>query len=412
MYAEIVSVGTELLMGEIVDTNAAYLAARLPALGLEMRWVSQVGDDLDHMVEILRRALGRSDVILTTGGLGPTQDDLTREAIAQSLGEEPLVDPELLEQLTAYFRDRSMPMPSSNTKQATLIPSARSLPNPRGTAPGWWVEKGGRIIIAMPGVPPEMERMWEKEAVPRLKERVRGTVILTRAIKTFGLSEAAVGEALHSLFGQGNPYLGIYAKSDGIHLRIIARAAREADAQALIAPVEAEIQAKMGPAIWGVDDETPEERLGSLLRERSLTLATMESCTGGLLASTITDVPGSSEYFLGGFVTYSNASKIAHGVDPRLVEEHGAVSPQVAEAMAQAARQRLETDLGVSVTGVAGPADQEGKPPGTVHIGLAWEGQAKAVSGRYPPRREMVKRRAVTHALLELCRLVAQRYRG
>jgi nicotinamide-nucleotide amidase len=408
VYAEILSIGTELLMGEIVDTNAAHLAARLPPLGLELRWVQQVGDNRDHIVELLQRALTRSDVILTTGGLGPTQDDLTREAIAAALGEELRVDPDLLEQMKRNFQGRGQSMPSLNIKQATLIPSARSLPNPLGTAPGWWVETRGRLIAAMPGVPREMERMWEHEVTPRLKERVKGPVILTRTLKTFSLAEAAVAESVGHLFGKENPYLGIYARADGIHLRIIARGAREAQAQALIEPVEAEIRAKLGPTIWGADNEVLEERVGSLLRERGLSLATMESCTGGMLASSITDVPGSSDYFRGGLVAYTNEVKIAYGVDPQLIEQHGAVSPPVAESMAQAARRLLRADLGLAVTGVAGPGELEGKPPGTVIIGVAWGERHQSSAGRYPPRRELVKRRAVTQALLELRRLLVE----
>lgn len=410
--AEILSIGTELLVGEIVDTNAAWLAARLPPLGITLRWVTQVGDDMGDLTYAFRQALGRSQVIITTGGLGPTADDLTREAVAEVLGEPLRVDEALLAQLTAYFQRRGVAMAPSNIKQATLIPSATPLPNPRGTAPGWWVERDGRIIVCMPGVPHEMEHMWQNEVVPRLRQRVRGIVILTRTIKTFGMPEGSVGEQIKDLFGKENPYLGIYAKPDGIHLRLIARAPTQRDALALIQPVEEEIRRRLEPIIWGVDTETPEQQVGAILKERGWSLAVMESCTGGLLASTITDVPGSSTYFRGGAVTYTAEAKIAHGVERGLIEAYGVVSPQVAADMARAAREAFGADFGVGITGVAGPDPLEGKPPGTVFIGIAWEGGARSIPGRYPPDRAMVKRRAVMHALLELGRTLAQRVRG
>ncbi|MFN3974066.1 MAG: competence/damage-inducible protein A [Dehalococcoidia bacterium] len=410
--AEILSIGTELLVGEIVDTNAAWLAARLPPLGITLRWVTQVGDDMGDLTYAFRQALGRSQVIITTGGLGPTADDLTREAIAQVLGESLRVDEGLLAQLTAYFQRRGVPMAQSNVKQAMLIPSAAPLPNPRGTAPGWWVEHNGRIIVCMPGVPHEMEHMWQNEVVPRLRQRVHGMVILTRTIKTFGMPEGSVGEQIKHLFGKENPYLGIYAKADGIHLRIIARAPTQKEAMALIEPLEEEIRRRLGPIIWGADNETPEQQVGALLKAHGWSLAVMESCTGGLLASTITDVPGSSAYFRGGAITYTAEAKIAHGVERGLIETYGVVSPQVAEDMARAARQAFGADFGIGITGVAGPDPLEGKPPGTVFIGIAWEGGVCSVPGRYPPDRSMVKRRAVMHALLELGRTLAQRARG
>ncbi|MBI2936284.1 MAG: competence/damage-inducible protein A [Chloroflexi bacterium] len=408
MRAEILAVGTELLMGEIIDTNSALMAALLPSLGIELRYISELGDDLEQLAEAFRRALERSDVTLVTGGLGPTQDDLTREAIAAALGEEMRVDPALAAQLEQFFRGRGVVMPTSNLKQAALIPSATALPNPRGTAPGWWVERGGRYIAAMPGVPAEFELMWEKEVIPRLRRLPTNQVIISRALKTTGFSESAVAERVQHLFGQGNPYLGIYAKADGIHLRIIAKAPTEALARDLIVPMETEIRRTIGEAVWGTDRETPEERISFKLRQRRQTLATMESCTGGLLASTITDVPGSSEYYRGGFVTYTNEAKIAHGVARDLIAQHGAVSPLVAVAMAEAARTRLGADFGIGITGVAGPAELEGKPVGTVHIGLAWQGETRSLPGRFVPQRHLVKRRAVTEALLSLYRLLEE----
>lgn len=398
MNAGIVSIGTELLMGEVVDTNASYLASQLPQLGLDLQSIVVLPDNLDRLTEAFGQAWQRFAVVLATGGLGPTQDDLTREAVARVLGEEMSVSPELEGDLRAMFAAMGQEMPVSNIKQATLIPSARSIPNPRGTAPGWWVERDGKIIVVMPGPPSEMQRMWEVEVMPRLRASVRQEAVAMRTLKCLG-SEAEVGEKAAPVFAMGSPALGVYARPDGIHLRLIARAPDRAAADAIIAAAEAKLRQALRQQVWGCDADTLEGRAGSLLAGRRLTLATMESCTGGLLSAVITDVPGSSAYFRGGFVSYSNEMKVALGVDARLIETHGVVSAQVAEAMAKAARQRLGADIGLAVTGVAGPDPLEGKPPGLAYIGIAGGDASRAVEGRYPPRRVDVKRLVVTHAL-------------
>ena len=219
MNAEIISVGTELLMGEIVDTNSAYLADELAKIGVELRWVTKVGDHPGRLQEAIGRALGRSDITITTGGLGPTSDDLTRESIAAVMGEEMNVQDDLLAHLTSQFESRGINMPATNIKQATLIPSAEVIPNPMGTAPGWWVEKGGHIIVAMPGPPREISDMWDNQVAPRLRSLNPEIVIVTRTLKTFGITEGGLDEMLSSLFESANPNLGIYSKQDGIHLR-------------------------------------------------------------------------------------------------------------------------------------------------------------------------------------------------
>ncbi len=406
VYAEIVSIGHELLMGEIQDSNAAYLASRLPALGIQLRWVSTVGDDTAHLAEVLDRSMKRSQITFTTGGLGPTMDDLTREAIAQLMEEQITEDPHLRVVLEERLNPRGIQVGPANLKQATIIPSAVPIPNSQGTAPGWWVERDGNIIISMPGPPAELEVMWEQEVVPRLRERVRGTVIVSRTLKTFGLSEALLDEMVSPVAGSENPYMGIYAKPDGIWVRFISQASTEEAAYALLRPVEEEVRSILGDAVWGVDQELPEERVGTLLRAKGLTLACMESCSGGLLASSITEIPGSSEYFKGGVVSYSNTSKIAFGVSPEVIEKYGAVSSQTAEAMALAVSKYLGSDIGISITGVAGPSELDGRPVGEVYIGLAHDGTTSSVVGHYPPRRPLVKRRATMGALLELWRLL------
>jgi nicotinamide-nucleotide amidase len=408
MKAEILSIGAELLRGEVADTNAIYLAGELPLAGIELCWVTMVDDDLEKLTDAFHCAIARSDIVLTTGGLGPTGDDLTREAIARALGEEPEVCQALEQQLRAFFQSIGRPMPSHNLKQATLIPSAQPIPNPRGTAPGWWVEKEGKTIVAMPGPPREMQPMWQNEVMPRLYQRAQGVVILCRTLKTFGLSEAAVDEMVSPVFSLSNPSLGIYAKTDGIHLRLVARAGIREEAERLIADAEDKLRHILAGYIWGTDNDTLEGVVGKLLAGKGLTLTTIESCTGGLLAATLTDVPGSSTYFKGGFVPYSNEAKIALGVDVGLIERYGAVSSQVAEAMAEAARQQLRADIGVSTTGVAGPDALEGKPPGLVYIAVADSQGAEGVKATYPPGRVEVKHRATTHALF----LLRQRLMG
>lgn len=394
--------GWELLRGEVIDTNAPYLATQLLCLGVAVEGISAVGDDLERLTEAISGALSRSDIVVLTGGLGPTEDDLTREAIARVMGEELYVDRELERWLRDFFASRGVSMPERNIKQAMLIPSAKALPNPRGTAPGWWVERGEKLILALPGPPAEMERMWEKEVLPRLYPKL-GAVILTRTLKTFGLPEAAVDEALTPVLKSANPTIGIYAKPDGIHICLTARASDEASARRLISEMETRVRELVGPErVWGVDGQTLEGVIGEMLLQRGLSLATMESCTGGLLANTITDVPGSSRYFRGGFVAYTAEMKRALGVPAETIEKFGVVSPQVAEAMATAARDRLGADVGVGITGVAGPDPLEDKPPGTVHISIDVKGKHLTVSPIYRFDRLRFKRFTTTAALFQL----------
>ena len=406
MKAEIFSIGTELLMGELTDTNAAWIASRLPALGIQLQWISIIGDDLNMLAEAFARGMERSDIIFTTGGLGPTQDDLTREGVAQALGEAPTVQDEVIKQLEEYFKDRGTAMPSHNIKQAQLIPSARFIPNRNGTAPGWWSEKNGGIIINMPGPPGEMHPIWDQEVAPRLREIVDADVTITRNIKTLGLSEAAIDEIVSEFFGKENPYLGIYSKADGIHLRVIARANNEAAARDMIKPVEDAIETRLRPYIWGYDDETPEVSVGQALSQRGLTLSSMESASGGFLVNSITEAPESSNYFKGGVVAYSDEMKIALGVPASTIEKHGAVSQEAATAMAVAIREKLGTDFGIGIAGALGTHDREGKAPGQVYLAIANANEVREFDLRVPPRRITVKRRASNTVLTELSKMI------
>lgn len=405
MKAEVIAIGTEILLGEIVDTNSAHIARQLPELGVDLFYKSVVGDNLGRITETLQRAWGRSDVTIITGGLGPTEDDMTREGICALLGETPHVDPDLEKRLRGFFANRGYPMPESNVKQAWLIPSARALDNPRGTAPGWWVEREGHVIICMPGVPTEMERMWAEEVRPELERRSDGQVLVTRTIKTLGIGEGTVDEMAKHLYGMPGVGIGTYARADGVHLRIGAKAATREEAWERIRPVEEEMDHIFGSAIWGKDDTTLEGHIHDLFIARRLTLASMESVTGGLFASTVTDLPGATAYFAGGLVTYTTQMKIDSGVDASVIREHGVISPETAGAMAHAVRLRLGSDYGLGITGVAGPDPQEGVAPGTVHIAVADESGAIAhLSMQLNQGRSAVKRRAVTTAMLLLRR--------
>jgi nicotinamide-nucleotide amidase len=300
-------------------------------------------------------------------------------------------------------------MPERNIKQAWLIPSARAIANPRGTAPGWWVEKDGKIIVSMPGPPAEMNRMWDEEVAPQLLKLNPGTVLVKRTLKTAGLGESNVDEVLSPLLKTTNPSVGIYARADGVHVRLAAKAPSPAQAQSLIAPIEAQMRELLTPYVWGADDETFESVVGDMLKKRGQTLAVMESCTGGLLSDTITNVPGASAYFRGGIVSYATDVKSMMGVDPSIIETHGVVSQQTANAMAQAVRKQLGADIGVGITGVAGPEPQDGVPVGQVYIAVATgDGEPEELSFQYPQSRTAIKRRAVTQAILLLYRSLVE----
>lgn len=407
MRAEILSCGTELLLGHITDTNATYLAQSLPTFGIDLYFVSQVGDNQGRIVETLQRAWQRADLIIMTGGLGPTEDDLARESISALLGETMQVDATLEAELRAKFASMRATMPERNVKQATLIPSAQSIPNPVGTAPGWWVEKDNHIIVAMPGVPREMYRMWENEVIPRLSSHT-GSVIFTRILRVAGLGESTVEEKLGALIHSTNPTLATYAKNDAIDVRVTAKAATKEEAVQQVDVMDVQVREILGHAVFGTDKDTLASVIGDLLQSRNQTLGVMESLTGGLLSSTITDVKSSSKHFLGGGVAYSTDLKAQMGVPKEFLKQYGAVSEQTARAMAHAIRTQLGCDFGVGITGVAGPDMQEEKPVGTMYMAI--EGPIGLVtaknSGRGSSSREDNKRFAVLAVLNLLRRLL------
>lgn len=412
MKAEILSIGTELLLGQIVDTNANYLAQQLPALGLDLHYVSQIGDNLPRLAGAFRHALERSDIIITSGGLGPTEDDLTREAIAEVMGERLEIQPHLEQELRGFFTRRGRTMPDRNVKQATTIPSGTYLPNPVGTAPGWWVERDGKVIVSMPGVPHEMHKMWAEQAEPRLARLITGGVIVSRLLKLAGIGESHAEEALGELIRSTNPTLATYAKSDGIHLRLTAKAAVRDDAERLLDAFEPRVRERVAEWVYGGESDSFPAVVGALLRQRGLTLTVAESATGGELASLITEAPGASDYFLSGYVAYSAAAKQALGVSAAVLEEHGTVAEATTAALAAAARKTAGAAVAVATTGVAGPDPSEGKPVGLLHIVVDIEGRQVCQETRYSTTRTEYKRRGALEALQLLWRELKHQQSG
>ncbi len=392
-------------MGETIDTNSSYLADELAKIGIELRWATKVGDHPGRLEEAIERASLRSDLTLTTGGLGPTSDDLTRESIAAVVGQKMEVQNDLLAHLISQFDSRGIEMPATNVKQATLIPSAEVIPNPMGTAPGWWVERDGHVIVAMPGPPREISSMWQNEVGPRLRALNPEIVIVTRTLKTFGITEGGLDEMLEPLFTSENPSLGIYSKQDGIHLRAIANAPTEPEARALIEPVEEEIRRVAGHAIWGEDDDTPVAAALRALKERGLTLAVAEGFTAGLLSSTLSESDAAGDT-LAGSVVLSNGN-VGRGPLDALSESPGSPTPGEAGALANAVTDLMGADVGLAITRLVTAPSQESGPVGTTHIGIVAGGGTDVVSASYPTRRLRIRARAVTHALLELERFVS-----
>ncbi len=384
MKAEIITSGTELLLGEITDVNTPYIAGELAALGIDLYYTSAVGDNFERFSGLLRQAWERSDLIIITGGLGPTQGDITRNVIAGLLGETLTVDPGLKEEITAFFAGRGIEMPENNFRQAMLIPSAVALRNASGTAPGWWLEKDGKTIVTLPGPPGEMQEMWQTQVLKRLKSS-SDAIILSRTLKAWGLSEAKVDQLVSPYLSEANPTLALYARQDGINLRITAKAATEAAAHEMVLTREREIREIMGQYIWGVDNQTMEGEIGRLLNAAKQTLAVRESFTGGLLAYSLAGAPGCQSYFRGGVV-------IPTGVDD--------CSTAAAEEKAKEVRDRFKTDIGMAVEGYHEATD---KPAGGhAFMAVSRASGCQSVTVNYPGRPPQVIHRTINHALVYL----------
>lgn len=372
MRAEIISVGTELLLGQIVDTNAAYLAQRLAEIGIDVFFKQTVGDNPSRIEGAVRLALSRADVVLMTGGLGPTEDDLTVASVAAALGVELAYDEAVADHIRRFFESRGRTPPGTVYKQALVPRGARVIPNHRGTAPGVHLEHQGRAVFIMPGVPYEMKGMMEDYVVPALRERAGLAVIRSRVLRVTGEGESAVEARIKDLLQLTTPTIAPYAKLGEVHLRLTAKGTPDEVAAAL-RQGEAQVRERLGELVYGVDDQTLEAAVGGLLASRTLTVAVAESCTGGLVSQRLTAIPGSSAYFLEGVVAYSNETKVQDaGVHPDLIAAHGAVSGEVAEAMADGIRRRAGAAIGLGVTGIAGPAGgTPEKPVGLVYLALA-----------------------------------------
>jgi nicotinamide-nucleotide amidase len=375
---EIIGVGTELLLGQIVNTNAAWIGQRLADVGWDCLRHTVVGDNTERIAEAIREALGRADAVILTGGLGPTQDDVTREALAEVAGVALVRRPELEAWLRERFGGMGVQrMAEMNLRQADVPEGARTIDNPRGTAPGLIMEIDGKPVYAVPGVPREMEGMLEQVVLPDLAARAgEGRAIASRTLRTAGVGESRLAERLTPMWeevGTGRQVTMAYLASPGeVRVRLTAVGRTREEALAEIAPVEARVREELGDIVYGTDDKTLEAVVGRLLRGRGLTLATAESLTGGLLGGRITGIPGASDYYLGGVVAYATDAKASRlGVDPDLLATDGPVSEPVAAAMAEGARKAFGADLGLAATGVAGPTEQSGRRVGTLCLGVA-----------------------------------------
>jgi competence/damage-inducible protein CinA-like protein len=381
----------------------------LATIGIDVYFHTVVGDNRDRIVSALRQALGRSGVVVVTGGLGPTPDDITAEAIAFALDRSLVRDERLCTVIEGKFAALGRTMPEDNLKQADL-PGGATIIEPEGTAPGFYLDNAPGLVFALPGVPWEMEAMLEKTVLPVLAARSGASTTLSREILVLGLGESHTHATIKDLVAaQGNPTIGYLAGKGQVRVRLTAKAADAVAARALIEPVEAEIRARLGEAAVAGAGGTLATRLGTLLRERGESVATAESLTGGLLAAELTEAPGASQFFVGAIVAYATASKIdIVGVPAAVIDEHGPVSEATARALADGAVERLHADLGLSATGVAGPESQDGHPPGTVFVGVSYRGETEARLVRAYGDRSNVQGIAVTSAL-DLGRRVIER---
>jgi len=401
LRCEVVAVGTELLLGQIVDTNSAWIGEQLAIRGIEHLRQTKVGDNHARIVAVLREALERADAVIVCGGLGPTQDDITREAIAEVMGVPLVRDESLVGFMQDVFARRGREMPASNLRQADVPVGATPIEQRTGTAPGLICPVGDRVVYAVPGVPYEMREMLERAVLPDLEARAgERQIFVSRVLRTWGESESRLAELLapriEALDGTSNPTIAFLASGiEGLKVRLTARAPSAPEAAALLDAEEAEVRAVLGDLVFSADDETMEAVVGRLLERQGRTLAVAESLTGGLVASRLVTVPGASAWFRGAVVAYD--SKVKH--DLLDVPEGPVVSEEAAMAMADGVRRRLGADIGLSTTGVAGPTEQEGQPVGTVWLGMAEGDTVDAVHLRLPGDRDRIRQMAVISLL-------------
>lgn len=414
MTAEIICVGTEILLGNIVNTNAAYLAEKCAYLGLSNYYQVVVGDNEARLLEAVNTAKSRADVIFLVGGLGPTEDDLTKETAAKSFGIELEEDKKAKENIINILTKRGRDITNNNFKQALVPKGSTVLYNSNGTAPGIIMEENGKICVMLPGPPNEFIPMVEDQVVPYFLKKSDKNAIYSNVVKIIGVGESKAAEELADLISMTNPTVATYAKTGEVHIRVTASAGSEKDAKALVKPVVKEIKSRYPDNVYSTDaDETLEEAVVKLLSKKGLSIATAESCTGGLLSGTIVNAAGASEVFNGGYVTYSNKlKKKALGVKKSSLEKYGAVSKQVAGEMAKGALKEAKADIAVSTTGIAGPGGGSNeKPVGLVYIGCAVNGKVYVEKHLFSGNRSKVRQSAVVTALSMIRKYVLLEYK-
>lgn len=402
LSAEIIAVGSELLTPTKTDTNSLWLTEKLNEIGIEVKLKTVVGDDELRLEEAIRDAVKRSDVVITTGGLGPTEDDVTRRVSARAIGRELVYKEELENDLRERFRRWGREMPEINKRQAFVIEDSKILPNPNGSASGMSVILNGKFLVVLPGPPRELQPMFENFVLPELSDLAGDVVFRKRILKVSGMGESAIDEAIAPVYSKyKNVQTGVLFNKSEVEIHLTAQAENEREADKINAELAEKIVEKLGIAVFSTEGEEMEEVVGRLLAENKKTLSVAESCTGGLIGERLTDISGSSAYFIEGVVAYANEAKIrALAVAPELIEKHGAVSKEVAEAMAKGMRERAGTDYAISVTGIAGPTGgTQEKPVGTVFIGFADETRVKSLHIVLPGDRYLIRWRASQAAL-------------
>ena len=404
--AEVIAIGSELLAPDRSDTNSLWLTEKLNSIGIEVKLKTIVGDDDARLEEAIKDAVRRSRVVITTGGLGPTEDDITRKVAARALGRRLLLDEKVLDWIRARFESFGRKMPERNSRQAMVIDGSEVLDNPNGTAPGLFIEHEGTSVALLPGPPREMKPMFENFVLPRLAQKSGNLRVVRRVLRVAGMGESAVDELIAPVYLQyENPQTTILFNQTEIEIQLTARARTHQEAETLLDSVSVQLEERLGKAIFSFAGETMEEVVALKLAIGRYSLATAESCTGGLIAQRLTALPGASKYFIEGVVAYSNDAKTRTlAVEPILLLEHGAVSAPVAEAMAEGVRTRAGTDFGLSVTGIAGPdGGTEEKPVGLVYIALADDAHTEHRKLKLPGDRHLIRWRA-SQAALDLLR--------
>jgi nicotinamide-nucleotide amidase len=402
LSAEIIAIGSELLAPDRTDTNSLWLTERLNRLGIDVKLKTIVGDDDARLEELIKDAVKRSRVVITTGGLGPTEDDITRKVVARALGRRLSLDESVLNEIRQRFQSFGVNMPERNSRQAMVIDGAEVLPNPNGTAPGLYLEHENCAIALLPGPPREMNPMFENHVQSRLEKLAGDLRFARRVLRVAGMGESAIDEKIAPIYTQyENPQTTMLFNSSEVEIHLRAHGRTEAEADALLDHLSLKLEEALGNAVFSFRGETMEEVVGRSLTVKGFTLAVAESCTGGLIAQRLTNVPGSSKYFVEGVVTYSNEAKTRLlGVDKQLIKEFGAVSQQVARDMARGVRHKAKTDFGLAVTGIAGPdGGTEEKPVGLVYIALADDAHTEHKRFMIPGDRELIRWRASQAAL-------------